>query len=116
MLPVFSKFKPVYKSPRWLSTLKSINFMSILCCASYKVINLRQVGAAHTSSKYPSGGLRTEEVSCLPIMKLGMKMRSLARVIRADTPHQGNSVTQHCIARYKWHDSNENTTLYTHPF
>ena len=113
MLPVFSKFKPVYKSPRWLSTLKSINFMSILCCASYKVINLRQVGAAHTSSKYPGA----EEVSCLPIMKLGMKMRSLARVIRADTPHQGNSVTQHCIARYKWqNNSNENTRLYTHTF
>ena len=115
MLPVFSKFKPVYKSPRWLSTLKSINFMSILCCASYKVINLRLVGAAHTSSKYPG-----PRVSCLPIMKLGMKMRSLARVIRADTPHQGNSVTQHCIARYKWqNNSNEtttNTTLYTHPF
>ena len=58
-----------------------------------------------------------EEVSCLPIMKLGMKMRSLARVIRADTPHQGNSVTQHCIARYKWqNNSNENTRLYTHTF
>ena len=92
---------------------ENLNKVNFNCGASYKVINLRQVGAAHTSSKYPGG----EEVSCLPIMKLGMKMRSLARVIRADTPHQGNSVTQHCIARYKWHSiSNENTTLYTHPF
>ena len=112
MLPVFSKFKPVYKSPRWLSTLKSINFMSILCCASYKVINLRQVGAAHKLTQAVNILVLAEEVSCLPIMKLGMKMRSLARVISADTPHQGNSVTQHCIARYKWHhNSNENTTL-----